>query len=761
MRLHCGVLGFGLFCVLAGPGCSKDPEVLKREYVKRADQHLGEKKYPEAVIEYRNAVQQDPRFGEARFKLAEALRLSGDARGALREYVRAADLLPKDFMAQLRAAEYLVRSGRYEDAMARAEKALAINPKSADALITKGAAHVGLRDFDAAVAEAQDAVALDPDRAELYTSLALMQVTRGGSTDAANAEAALTKAVAVDPRSIHAKLALASFYWSTRRLQQAETTLQEAIAIAPRDVTVNRALSTLYQSTNRPALAEPHLKIVADDSKDTRARFALADYYAASKRPDEAVKLLEALAESDKTAYAAAKSRVAKVQYNSGAAARAHQTVDEVIRREPRSAIGFTTKAQFLFAEGRLDDALRSVQSAIALDPRSAASNLLLGRIQLARREPQEAITALQAVTKLSPRFWPAKVDLARAFVLARRHGEATAAAEEVLKEQPANADALLLRARALIASGHAAKAEPDMRKLSAEHPKASAVQAQIGTMHVANREYREARGAFERSVAVDPTQLEALTGLVTLDLVEKQPAQATRRIDAALARKPRDTGLMLLAGRTYATAGDLSRAETILKKAIEVNPSAFQAYSLLGQLYVRQKKLPQAISEFEHLAKQRPKSVGAPTLVAMLLQAQGKTSEARQRYERVLQTDPRAAVAANNLAWLYAEQGERLDTALQLAQAAKAQLPGRAEVDDTLGWVYLKKDLATLAVRSFQESIEKDPKNPSFHYHLGLAYEKTGDPERARQALEQALALNPNFNGADHARKTLQSLKG
>ena len=46
-------------------------------------------------MQYRNALQQDPRFGEARLKLADAYVQAGDPQSAYREYVRAADLLPE------------------------------------------------------------------------------------------------------------------------------------------------------------------------------------------------------------------------------------------------------------------------------------------------------------------------------------------------------------------------------------------------------------------------------------------------------------------------------------------------------------------------------------------------------------------------------------------------------------------------------------------------------------------------------------------
>ncbi len=138
----------------------------------------------------------------------------------------------------------------------------------------------------------------------------------------------------------------------------------------------------------------------------------------------------------------------------------------------------------------------------------------------------------------------------------------------------------------------------------------------------------------------------------------------------------------------------------------------------------------------------------------------QNKQSEAQARYEKVVLMDPRAAVAANNLAWIYAESGNNLDEALKLAQTARLQLPSSPEVSDTLGWVYYKKGLPSLAVPIFRESVDKSPKNAVYRYHLGLAYAKSGHLEDARKALEQALALDPKFNGSADAQSVLAGLK-
>ena len=62
---------------------------------KGGNQQLVKQQYPAAIIEYRRAVQADPRMGPARLQLAQTYASTGDGRDALREYARAAELMPE------------------------------------------------------------------------------------------------------------------------------------------------------------------------------------------------------------------------------------------------------------------------------------------------------------------------------------------------------------------------------------------------------------------------------------------------------------------------------------------------------------------------------------------------------------------------------------------------------------------------------------------------------------------------------------------
>src|SRR5262249_28022192 len=88
--------------------CAQNPEIAKRKYFESGNQYFANKQYAEATLQYSNALHQDPQFGQARLKLADAYRALGNMKAAFPEYIRAADLLPDETEAQLVAGNLLV-----------------------------------------------------------------------------------------------------------------------------------------------------------------------------------------------------------------------------------------------------------------------------------------------------------------------------------------------------------------------------------------------------------------------------------------------------------------------------------------------------------------------------------------------------------------------------------------------------------------------------------------------------------------------------
>jgi tetratricopeptide (TPR) repeat protein len=153
------------------------------------------------------------------------------------------------------------------------------------------------------------------------------------------------------------------------------------------------------------------------------------------------------------------------------------------------------------------------------------------------------------------------------------------------------------------------------------------------------------------------------------------------------------------------------------------------------------------------------PSSFELQVSLASLLEETGHVAEARTRYEAILAGNKNAVAVLVRLAALYANQRDNLDRALELAATAKQRLPNDPRVSDTLGWVYVRKDLPSLGTRHLEDAVRAEPATALFRYHLGIAHERLGEFPAARDELTRALTLDPNFTGAADAQATLRTL--
>src|SRR5262245_17921498 len=399
--LTAGVLLAGLLV----SGCSSSDRSMAK-----GDQLFEQKDYRAALLEYRRAVSKEPKAGEARRKLARTYRALGSMDAAWREYVRAADVLPDDADAQLDAVQALLDTGQFEDAKVRAERLIGRDSRNVRAHVLRGLATAGLKDLDGAVKDVKTALELDPSRASNYVNLGAIQLALGQS---AEAEAALKQAVALAPKDLAPRLALANFYWRVGRKDETEQALKEAVAIAPKDVDANMALSMFYVSTARSADAEAPLKTAAENPDALEIRLMRADYYVANQRLADAAKVLEQLS-SQPLAHAAAESRLAGIEYVKGNHEAAYGKVDALLKRDPKNVPVLILKSRWLLSEKKTDEALASAKAAVAADPKSATAHYVLARVYTAQNNAQQAMAEYNEVLAIAPGATLAQLELAQ-----------------------------------------------------------------------------------------------------------------------------------------------------------------------------------------------------------------------------------------------------------------------------------------------------------------------------------------------------------
>jgi len=747
----CAVLAIGLL------GCKTDPKVAAQEAFERGNQQLAREKYPEAIIEYRRAVQADPRMGPARLQLARAYASTGDGPNALREYARAAELMPEDDAAQIKAGNFMLIAGQFADARGIGERLIARTPKSVEAQVLIANALAGLKDWESAVEAFEIAVQIDPTRGSTYSELGAAQVSKG---DPVAGEAAFRKAVELDPKSSLALISLANFVWSRGDNAQAEQLMKRALDVDPKSIVVNRALAMFYMVRNQVETAEPYLKTVAEITNTPEAKYALAEYYMRLRRLDDARALLEPFVKDDQT-FVGSSVRLARIEAVADKKAEAHRILDSVLAREPKNLDALLLRGQIFLSENNSVNALTALRAAVDGNPNSIAAQIALAQTHALRGSVKDAIKSYNDALKIDANNGVARIGLARMQINSGQAAEAVPLLMTVVAGNPNHLEARLLLLQGYVAIGDVVQATALANDLAKTNGNSPAVQTAIGALATLKKDDAGARQAYARALAADPRSFQALAGLLNAELQGKNFGAARSLIEKQLAQNPNDPALNLMAAQTYGALGNAAEMEKALKKTVEADPHSLEAYSMLGRMYYQQGRLDLARIELEKFVTTAPASVPGNTMLGTVLDLQGKKLEAKKRYQTALQVDARAAVAANNLAWIDANtEGSNLDLALQLAQTAKAQLPNQHEVDDTLGWIYYKKGLSSRAVEAFETSTLKQPTNPMYAYHLGLAYQKNGDTAKAKTELERALRLKPDFEGAADAKKILESMK-
>ena len=83
-----GCLSVGLLA------CSRDPEATKQKHLSRGQKYLSEQKVDEAIIEFKSALQVDPKFAEAHNQLGRAYQQKSWAFDARWEFQKAIEVKP-------------------------------------------------------------------------------------------------------------------------------------------------------------------------------------------------------------------------------------------------------------------------------------------------------------------------------------------------------------------------------------------------------------------------------------------------------------------------------------------------------------------------------------------------------------------------------------------------------------------------------------------------------------------------------------------
>ncbi|MBL9188089.1 MAG: tetratricopeptide repeat protein [Opitutaceae bacterium] len=707
-----------LAAVLAGCSRQSGPEAA----IKRADAFFAQGDYEKAELEYKNALQRGATGGHSIGRLGMIYFDQGRVSLGYRFLRRALELSPDDLAVRTRLAHFDFSNGKPGDARQGAIFILGKDPAHVEAPVILAETVANLEEANDARTRLRTLPGGAADRAPALVGLAVIDMRERKFKEA---EALLELARKADPKFHLTPAVAAQVHMAQGDSARAEQGLAEAAELAPPRSQIRIQYARyLFQNQKLEAGRRLLEERIAKTPDFLPAYLALADALNTAQKYDDAVGLLE-----------------------------------KIIARDAEHPEALILMGQVRLRMGDKERAITTLERAIALYPRSAPVHFQLGAAQESAGNLAAASASFAQALRIAPNYVPAAMSLAQVQARQGDFANAVKTIEPLARREPPIVEARSLLAAALRGQGALDEALKLYRQLAEANPKIADFPFLVASVLEQKGQADEARSVYAALHEQAPDYLPAIERLVRAELAQKQFAPAIARLEAYSARNPTVAAPHLMLANVYLVQPDNAKAETALKKAIELQPDAHIAYSLLSKIYLDTNQTDKAIANLRSTVAKNPNDFGAHFVLGTIYEAQKNYPAARDAYEATVAANPKMGHALNNLSYIYAEHLVDLDKAQDAAQRAREALPGQGEVADSLGWILFKKGQYPRAVALLEEAAEKLPDNADVRLHLGLACYMSGQEAAARTNLELALKLKPDVAGAADARQCLAVL--
>jgi cellulose synthase operon protein C len=650
-RVPTGAAVLLLAVTLSGCG-SKTPQELLTEG--RSLQAKGERNA--AVIQYKAALQLDPKLHEARVALAQVLAPLGQIEAAIVELDRVVVEAPDTPGVFALLSRYLSVSADPKRAMHRLS---ALKPKS---------------------------------KADQATVLAHLAATWAELGDEGKATESLRKAFEVDPENLWANLYEARRAFFAGQSADAEARVDRLLAKNADFAEALYLKGQIRQLGKDEAAATAHWKrAIAARPDFVAAHEALAAASLARKDVAAAKSQLDALRQVS-PGHPTAALIEARILIAEDKLAEARERVLKLLALAPDHQ-GLLTLAGAL--ESRVGSPLQAaslLRKAVTANPDLEASRSELAEVELRLGQPAAALKTLQpllSVPKPGKRYLvmasdaqlrlgnPEEADkLLRQAAAAAPNDEQLQAATLVRRMQRGDVDGSMLELQSLAARSGDTFADEALvlvrlsrRELDAAHqaldalerksPGGASVSELRGRAFFAQRKLDPAIAAFEQALQRDKGRFSALSALVLIDQLQNKPDRAVKRLQALLDNEPQNAvALVTLAEVKSRSGSPPEEVVALLNRAVTAAPTWADPRRRLIEMSLNRRQYKQALDVAQAALAALP---GDDAILAAAGRAQylsGDVEQAVKTLRRRVEVSANAAAPQLDLARVYATQG-------------------------------------------------------------------------------------------------------
>jgi len=794
-------LGVAFVCVLlAGVTACGGAASRFANHMERGERYFAAGDFLKASIEFRNAVQIEPRNSEARVMAGRAAEMLGRLPEAAGLYQSVIDSAPENSQASVtaraRLARLLLVAGGPERALKVVEDGLAKHPDDPELLTVRGGARFALKNESGAVADADQAVRLAPTnedavglRAGLYreagdlkaatklVSATLEQLPRStalremlisldlGTGDQVSAEQELRKLIALKPQELRYRYDLANLVAQTDGRDAAQRVLEDAVKQLPQNSDAKLALINFVATQRSRDEGESTLRgFIEQDPDNLDLRLGLGSLLQGTGALQAAIATYDDIVRRNGTDFRSliARDRIAAIEASLGHHAEARRAIEQVLAANPRDNDALLMRARLELDEGALQQAVADLRAVLRERPDSVPIRRMLAQAYRANGDFALAEDTLRSALELEPTDAALRDNLADLLLQMGRTDQAVEFTEETVARNPADPNARVALVRAKLARRDFAGAQQAVDALVKLRPDAAAGPFLSGLIAQELGHRGEAEVDFKRALTLEPNAMDAMDALAWLQVADGRASEAITRVKAVVDANPRNGVARNLLGRLYSESRAYPQAIAELSEATRFLPTWNTAYRNLALAKLGAGDVKGAVAACEAGLKQVPHDPSLSMSLASLYEREHRIDDAIAQYQSLHAHNPRMEVVANNLAFLlvtYRSDRQSLEQAEKLTQTFASS--DNSAFLDTYGWVRLKAGDVGTARTSLERAVARSPGSAAIRYHLAMAQLKAGERDKARSNLETALSGAATFDGVNEARSVLASLGG
>ena len=225
-----------------------------------------------------------------------------------------------------------------------------------------------------------------------------------------------------------------------------------------------------------------------------------------------------------------------------------------------------------------------------------------------------------------------------------------------------------------------------------------------------------------------------------------------------ALAPRQTPTGFGLLQQAIeQLEQGDLVRAQSLAREALEELPGDARPYHVLGRILFQMEKPEAAINYLRQARVIEPGYFAAANDLGNVYQELDRADEAIRVFEDLVVRQPGCATTTNNLGIAY-KTARRLDEAEKKFEEALTHDPDHAKARLNLGYTRLLKNDIPGATSDFEQAVARLADDIEPLMVLGHLYRMQSQQDKARAVYARIVELEPEHAIANHM---LQAIDG